>query len=341
MLTVQAAAGEQEWDAFVEGHPGASGYHLWRWRRVFARAFGHRSEYLIARDEHGVRGILPLVLFEHRVFGRFAVSLPFVNYGGVLADDPAAARALMEASRALAASRRLSHVELRHTGQLFPDLAAKQHKVSMHLALEPDRDRAWAALDKKVRNQVRKAEKSELTVVDGGAELLPEFYAVFNENMRDLGTPVYTPRFFEAVLSEFQAAARVFLVRQGEATVAGGITYAYRETVEVPWAASLKRARPFCPNNLLYWRVIEWAIASGFCVLDFGRSTPNEGTFHFKEQWGARPVPLCWEYALVSQQALPDRSPKNPKLQTAIAVWKHLPVGLTSVIGPPIVRFLP
>ena len=50
----------------------------------------------------------------------------------------------------------------------------------------------WEVIDRKVRNQIRKAEKSALTVERGGAELVGEFYTVFTRNMRDLGTPVYS-----------------------------------------------------------------------------------------------------------------------------------------------------
>src|SRR5205814_7191611 len=113
----------------------------------------------------------------------------FVNYGGICARDADVRLRLVEHATAAAAERRLAHIELRHTARLVPALPARQHKVGMSLALEADASRAWDRLDRKVRNQVRKAEKSGLTARSGGAELLPSFYAVFARNMRDLGTP--------------------------------------------------------------------------------------------------------------------------------------------------------
>src|SRR5205814_2355597 len=38
---VAAASDAGEWDGYLATHPSASGYHLWRWRHVFERAFGH------------------------------------------------------------------------------------------------------------------------------------------------------------------------------------------------------------------------------------------------------------------------------------------------------------
>jgi len=211
----------------------------------------------------------------------------------------------------------------------------------MRLALGADEASAWTALDRKVRNQIKKAEKSDLVASDGGAELLKDFYSVFAHNMRDLGTPVYSRRFFDAVMEQFPDQTRVHVVWHQSRAVAAALSYAWRDTLEVPWASSLRAYRAMCPNNPLYWSVMRSAIAQGFATLDFGRSTSNEGTFHFKRQWGAEPAPLFWEYALTGRSSLPDQSPANPQFRTAIAVWKRLPVGVATWLGPHIVRSIP
>ena len=57
--------------------------------------------------------------------------------------------------------------------------------------------------------------------------------------------------------------------------------------------------------------------------------------------WGAKPEPLYWEYVMQSGRELPNLSPSNPKYRAAINLWTRLPVGLTKVIGPHIVRSIP
>jgi serine/alanine adding enzyme len=340
-IDVSTEISEAGWNAFVSAHPEATGYHLWGWRRVFERAFGHETVYLVARREWQIVGVLPLVAFRSWLFGRFMVSLPFVNYGGVLATDPEVVEALVNAAAREAAGRGCRHIELRHTSARLSRLPAKQHKVAMTLELPADAAAAWDGLDRKVRNQVRKAQKSDLSSVVGGRELLDDFYEIFAVNMRDLGTPVYGRAFFAQVLEEFPEDTGVHVIRLGPAPVAAGITFAFRRTIEVPWASSLRAHRALCPNNLLYWSIIEQAIADGFRTLDFGRSTPHEGTYEFKRQWGAVPSPLVWEYALVSASELPDQSPGNPKFRSAIELWKRLPVPVATAIGPRIVRSIP
>jgi serine/alanine adding enzyme len=329
------------WNAYVARHPDASAYHAYAWRDVIAQAFGHETRYLTAESASGVVGVLPLVLFSSRVFGRFAVSLPFLNYGGVLADSETASSSLLEAAIREAERAGASHLELRHTRQVYPRLQPRRHKVAMVLALKPDVEAQWQALDRKLRNQVRKAEKSGLRAAHGGAELLQDFYTVFARNMRDLGTPVYGRRWFREVLAAFPDTTRVFAVYSGARPVAASLVHWHGPVMEVPWASALREFNPLCPNVFLYWNMVTFAIERGFTRFDLGRSTPDEGTFHFKRQWGAEPRELVWEYWTANGHAVPDLSPKNPKFGMAIAAWQRLPVGLTTVLGPRIVRNIP
>ena len=339
-LLVEPCTRPEEWDAFVASRPDAVLYHQHAWRAVFERAFRRRAFYLAARREGRLSGILPLVEFDSRLFGRFAVSLPFVNYGGVLADDEPSSTALLRTALDLAGSRRWSHVELRHFEQRFAEWPARRHKVAMWLRLPGTAEALWAAVDRKARNQVRKAEKSGLVAVDGGRERLNEFYTVFARHMRDLGTPVYGRRFFDIVFETFPAAARVFVVLLGSEPVAAAIVLRWRDRVEVPWASSLRAHNDKSPNNLLYWSMLQWSISLGAGVFDFGRSTPDAGTYHFKRQWGAEAQPLVWEYAGMTG-APPDLGPSNPRYRMAIAAWQKLPVRIATALGPAVVRNIP
>ena len=326
------------WDQFVMAHPDATGYHVWGWRRVFKQALGHDSVYLVAREGREIVGALPLVHVKSSFFGNTLTSLAFLNYGGLVANTDAVAAALLTAARNLAERLRCHHVELRHKARRLADLPYRQHKVAMLLGLQAG---MWERLDRKVRNQIRKAQKSGLTAEQGDHRLLNAFYEVFARNMRDLGTPVYSQRLFSEVLQVFPERARLHIVRLGSRPVAAGLTYRTGNTVEVPWASSVRDFNAMCPNHLLYWHVIETALTDGCDVLDFGRSTPNEGTYKFKEQWGAEPLPLHWEYVLTTGNELPNLGPSNPKFHLMIEAWKKLPLKVATTLGPHVVRGIP
>jgi FemAB-related protein (PEP-CTERM system-associated) len=340
-LRISEEADRNAADAYVDAHPQASAYHHRSWLDIVGQAFGHPTKYLVAEAPRGIVGVLPLVFFRSPVFGRFTVSMPFFNYGGVLADTPGTERALLD--RAIAETRAAggSHLELRHVRQHFPDLMARRHKVAMALPLAHTVEQQWQTVDRKVRNQVRKAEKSGLQTVVGGAELLKEFYEVFARNMRDLGTPVYGRRFFSAILERCPGCSRLIVVRAAGRPAAAAFVHWHGSTMEVPWASAIRDFNPLCANTLLYWEMVRFAVARGLRTFDMGRSTPDEGTYQFKRQWGAEPRELVWEYWTAAGHAVPELNPKNPKFGLAIKAWQHLPVPVASAIGPWVVRNIP
>jgi FemAB-related protein (PEP-CTERM system-associated) len=198
----------------------------------------------------------------------------------------------------------------------------------------------WDGLDRKVRNQVRKAQKEGLTVVSGGDELLAEFYDVFARNMRDLGTPVHSRRLFDETLRLFPERARIFVVRHGRTAAAGAVALQFGDTTVVPWASSRREFRHLCANMLLYWAMLERSVHDGVRCFDFGRSSPGGGTYQFKLQWGASESPQFWEYVLVTRPNVPDQGPTNPRFQAAIRLWQRLPVGISRILGPALARHL-
>ena len=92
---------------------------------------------------------------------------------------------------------------------------------------------------------------------------------------------------------------------------------------------------------LLYWECIKLAIERGSKHFDFGRCTIGSGTHRFKKQWGALPVQLYWQYLMDAEGEIPQFDPSNPKYRTAIQIWQHLPVQITKLLGPLIVRNIP
>jgi hypothetical protein len=38
---------------------------------------------------------------------------------------------------------------------------------------------------------------------------------------------------------------------------------------------------------------------------------------------------------------MPNLSPSNPKMRTAVDLWKRLPLPVTKVVGPWLTRYLP
>jgi FemAB-related protein (PEP-CTERM system-associated) len=315
-------------------HPG--------WLRVLQGGLGQTAYALEAVSAGVTRGFLPLAFVRSLLFGRFLVSLPYLNSNGVLADDDQSARGLVDQAVRLADELSVRHLELRHERPIeHPALRGKlENKVHMRLALTDFVGPLWQGLNAKVRNQVRKGEKSGLSVQWGSVDLLEAFYTVFSHNMRDLGTPVYGRPLFQHALRAFPQDAELCIVRADDQPVAAALVLHGRGITEIPSASCLRAFNHTCANMLMYWHLIDRAVQRGQKVFDFGRCTRDSNTFRFKRQWGAQPEPATWQY--YQREGRPsDMRPENPRYQRLIRIWQRLPVPLTRMLGPAIVRGIP
>jgi FemAB-related protein (PEP-CTERM system-associated) len=312
------------------------------WLNVLQHGLHHGVYCLEAVESGRTCGFLPLAFVKSLLFGRFLVSLPYLNTVGVWADDADVRRKLIDRAIELADELRVRYLELRHEQPVeHPALTERfGNKAHMRLALPSFVGQLWKQLSCKVRNQVRKGQKNGFETAWGGRELLPEFYAVFSQNMRDLGTPVYGRRLFDQVLRQFPNQAELCVLRAEQMPVAGALLLHGRGVSEVPSAACLREYNPSCANMLMYWSLLERAVIRQQDVFDFGRSTINGNTYRFKKQWGAEPEAAVWQYYL-RQGTIADMRPENPRYQRAIHIWQRLPVALTCLLGPPIVRGIP
>jgi serine/alanine adding enzyme len=344
IVDLSEAGGEDEWHAYVNSMSRASQYHALEWRDIRQRTFGHRSWYLMARERDRVCGVLPIVEMQSSLFGHFFVSLPFLDYGGILADTPDCEAALAAAAMDLAVKRGARHIELRQSVAVESLTDAgwmlRRHKAALVVNLRIDQENIWSNLSSRLRGKIRKAAKAGAEFSVEGIEALEDFYRVFSLNMRDLGTPVYSVDFFREILRSAKHVAILLVRREGRA-VAGAIALRRGSRIELPWICSDYAQSSYQVNEFLYWSSIKWAGGAGASELDLGRCSIDSGTYRFKMQWNPEVRPLFWYYWLASGCEMPELNPDNPKYALAVRCWKRMPLALTNRLGPWIVRNIP
>jgi len=329
-------------DSYIQESAFSSLYHKYSWCVVIEKSFGHKCYYLLCQEGNGKPvGVLPLVHMKSMIFGNMLVSMPFFNYGGVCADDDVHRDLLIQEAIRIAKDLDADHIEFRQENRLTSGFPVKTHKVSMRLSLPVSIDTLWKAFPSKLRSQIKRSQKEGMVVRTGRHEELDNFYKVFSLCMRNLGTPVYPKHFFRNILDHFPDSTRICSVYLGDKPVASGFLAGFKNRLEIPWASSDPRYNRFSPNMLLYWNCLNIACEKGFTEFDFGRSTVGEGTYRFKEQWGAVPSQLHWYYWLRNGGTLPEITPRNKKYDLAIAIWKKLPVPITRTLGPHIIKNIP
>jgi len=328
------------WNAYVERCPEASNYHQYRWRGFFAVYFKKETYYLGAFDNNDLVGLLPLVRMTSRIFGDYLVSLPFVNYGGVLADNDHVVGLILSYATSLSAKLGVDHCELREY-VTRDDLRQKTNKVSMRLKLPATADELSKDLGSKLRSQIRRSDRELPSVLRGGEELVDRFYSVFSQNMRDLGTPVYDKAMFVDILRRFPEQANIVVIEVDGKAAAAAFLVQHKGSMEVPWASTSRSYNRISLNMRLYWELLSFAIENEAQIFDFGRSTEGSGTYRFKKQWGAEPTQLVWNYWLGKNGEMPELNPDNRKYAMLIALWRRLPLPFANWLGPHVVKNLP
>ena len=327
------------WDAFVEQAPGATFFHRAGWKRVLEEAFDHPAPFLYAESDGGeILGVLPLGHIRSRLFGNALVSTPFCVYGGsVGVSEQVRARLDAEACR-LAESLGVDHLELRHRARRHDDWPRKDLYVTFRKPIDPDPEKNLLAIPRKQRAMVRKGIQAGLeSRLDADVDAV---HSIYSESVRNLGTPVFSRRYFRVLRDVFGEDCECLTVHHGGRIVAGVLNFRFRDEILPYYGGGSSEARALKANDFMYWEVMRRACERGGGLFDFGRSKVGTGSFDFKRNWGFEPESMSYEFHLVRATEMPDVNPLNPKYRLFIAGWKRLPLPISRMLGPFLSRSL-
>jgi FemAB-related protein (PEP-CTERM system-associated) len=329
------------WDNYVVSHPTGSLFHSTAWKRVIERSFGFKSRYLLLEDAGTIRGVLPLFLISNLLQGKSLISTPFSVYGGPCADNEKDSARLRAAACEMARREGVQYLELREQWPISESgFQTKELYVTFDCELPANVDELQRQLPRDTRYMIRKAQKNDLrAVVDN--QQLDTFYEIYSHSFHYLGTPVFSKRLFRIVLEEFGQQCELTTVWRGTRALASVLSLRFRDWILPYFGGSLMEGRQFAANNFMYWEVMKEALEKGVRCFDFGRSKLGSGSYAFKTQWNMRERPLPYQFFLVRRKSMPNFSPANPNFKLSISLWKAMPLALTKVLGPAVVRLFP
>ena len=333
------AHGAARWDGFVAACPQATFFHRAGWQRVLRDTMRHDTHFLYCEVDGRIEGVLPLAHVRSLLFGSSLVSLPFAVYGGVAANNAAAADALEAEAQRLAQQLGVAHLEMRNVQARHSDWPAQDLYVTFRKPILADEDANLLAIPRKQRAMVRKGLKNGLRgEIDTGVE---RFFPLYADNVHRHGTPALSRRYFEALLHEFGRDAEVLTVVGPDGRALSSVlSFYFRDEVLPYYAGDHVDARELAANDFKYWDLMRRACARGLGTFDYGRSKQGTGPYAFKKNWGFEPTPLHYEYCLYKRSAVPQNNPANAKYRLLIDSWRCLPLGFANWLGPYVVRSL-
>jgi len=332
------------WNRYAHMHPHATPYHNFAWVESVEQAYGHPNASLIALDGDKVIGVLPVIKMQVPFSGHYYCSLPYCDMGYAIGDSEQIITALLDKLRNMKDESGAKKIEYRDTSEttiLRTEEALQGKKVSMFLPLPETSDELLKSFKSKLRSQIRKAEKNGLNYQTGNSQqLIDEFYQVFINNMRKLGSPTHSKAWYDSLLKNYQDDLLISVVYSESIPIGAGIVLRNGKRACIPWASTLAEYNRLAPNMLLYWSLLQMVTGSGTREFDFGRSTYGEGTYKFKRQWGAQPRLLQW-FLPGQQSASVEMSSPPSKLRKIVEqTWPKLPIGITTFIGPRVRKYI-
>jgi hypothetical protein len=192
----------------------------------------------------------------------------------------------------------------------------------------------WQGFGHSHRKDIKRGYKNGFTAELGGSELLESFFPVLAEAWRDLGTPIPSHHYFEAVALAFSSLVRVCVVRDAAgAAVAASFQAHDRGVGEGLWLGARSKARHQLAGYVLYWELLKDAVSHRCTTFHLGRSTAHSAAETFKRKWNAELTPLYWQYVLRHRTQVPQLNVSNTKFHLAQGVWRHLPVPVATSLG--------
>lgn len=322
-----SVADEADWRYVVNEHPASTVFHSLSWKETIDQTFSYRPAHVLILDgDSEPIGVVPLFRIRG-VIGTTRVN-PFCEYG----------YPLFEAGRSREVLKKLSA-----NTQAFGTMILKEHEQSGNIGYTTNmyggeitgvtfripttvsfESLKRKAFNRDLRTSLKNAEDAGLKLIEKNN--ISEYYSLYLETMRRLGSPPFTRQFFEKLSTNFGENCSILTVTDSGRTIAGALTLNHGATTYIVSNASDPNHWEKHPNEYVYSRIIKRACEENINVVDFGRTEPNSSLFGFKEKFGGSPT------RLMSMVFPPSRSTK-----ASVSGYKRLKP-ITKILAPIVSR---
>jgi hypothetical protein len=304
--------GSTEWSALLDTFADANLYQTWAYGEL--RWGARNCSRLVLRADGEAVAMAQLRIVRPR---RFKFGLAHLRWGPLCHKkggelDPEAARRVAAALHAEYVLRR--GLFLRVLPNAFKDtprsavlqstfaqfrsepFRAGDSYRTIVLDLAPPLETLRKQLDQKWRNQLNRAEKNGLTVVEGdGPEEFAGFWPLYDQMYQRKQFAVSSEvREFEEVQRALPAGQRLRVLRceQNGVPVAGLVGAAFGDTGVYLLGATSDAGMQAKGSYLLQWRMIQWLKERGIRYYNLGGINPvtNPGVYHFKKGFSGEDV---------------------------------------------------
>jgi FemAB-related protein (PEP-CTERM system-associated) len=309
-------------------------YQSINWIRTIEESYKFTPFFMALFDNEKILNAIPLFLIKSSFFGKKLVSMPYGDYGGFLSDNKV--YWITKELENLARKNDVDYLEIREPNlkveKSLKSFEKKLTYLNFVINLNRSLEDIWKSFDKKVRNSIRKAEKNNVKVIEGAKKDLEEFYRLYLNTMKKLGSPPHSFEFFDNVFKFCSKSVKLLFAVCNDKKIAASIFFLHNKKIYYWKNVSDHEYLHLRPNDLILFKMIEWGQKKNYESLDLGRSRMGSGGFLFKKRWGGKMNELKYYYRLFKDIEIPD--PEEEKYKVLSKMWKFLPIFIIKRLGP-------
>lgn len=312
----------------LKRYPNTTAFMLPQYLKAVKDTYSFNVYYLICYSGNGLGGIASFYVKLSLSGKNLLESIP----GGFWAKDKSLEESLIKKLRELASYHNLK-------GPYFKDLykplcSLNDPKILSRAVIElpESKEDLMKLYSRNIQRDIKNAKRNELKVTESNK--LGDFYKIWSQRMRDLGTPVIPFTFFKNMKHIFGDDMTLLLVKKETRYIGGVILLHFGDIITDPYLGCLSETFKYCPNSLLYHEMLCWGVDHGYKCFDLGRSQPCSGNERFKLRFGAKLKSL---YSYEASRFNGD----NPFVKVPTFCWKKLPLFIANYLGPKIRKNIP
>lgn len=307
-MKVVQSLDEDNWQRFVNTHPGGNIFHTPEMFQVFQKAKGFHPILwaVVDKNKKPLAILLPvnISLFDGPL--RYLTTRA-VSYGSVLCapgiEGQNALKLLLNTYRENTNDHVLftelrNLVDMKSIKQIFIECGfSYEEHLNYLINLKCSPDELLQSFSKRTRKRIRRASRQQKVIVEEvkQQDQIDICYQLIHKSYTTAKVPL-------ADISLFESASKILYPRgmvkflvcwAGDEAVAASAELLYKDTI-YGWYGGVDRDfSEFVPNEILMWHILQWGANNNFRVYDFGGAgKPDEeyGVRDFKAKFGGELV---------------------------------------------------
>lgn len=303
------------------------------WQEVIKKVYGFNYINFLGKDNS-------LIKFTHiykPLIKNHLINSPYITNSNPIIYTNEGFFEIIEEIEKFYKKNNIKLLEIRSSKPLKLDWAVYDKFVTFRISLKNGIDYVFNKLHTKVRTSIRRGQKNNL-LSKTGKIYIKEFYKIYSQSVKRLGTPVHSFPFFNELLHSSEKFNIIVIYTKENVPVSSVLWGEDKNTLYPLIGGGLIEYNNLSHDSFMYWELIKYACKNNLLYFDFGRSKKNSGTYYFKKRWYADEVQLYYYYLSQGKKIIFENEKKN-KIITYI--WSKLPLKTTQLIGSKIRKYIP